>query len=103
MSCSVATDGVRALAAAASFNPQVGILDIGLPGMNGYELARHLRQSHPYMRLIALTGYGQPSDALTPLSRPDSTAIAPSRSNLLYAAGGDARPGRTKARTSSER
>ena len=60
---SVATDGMRALAAAASFNPQVGILDIGLPGMDGYELARHLRQSHPYMRLIALTGYGQPSDA----------------------------------------
>jgi signal transduction histidine kinase/CheY-like chemotaxis protein len=58
----VASDGVRALAAAASFNPQVAILDIGLPGMDGYELARHLRQSHPYMRLIALTGYGQPSD-----------------------------------------
>ena len=60
----VATDAVRALAAAASFNPQVGILDIGLPGMNGYDLARHLRQSHPYIRLIALTGYGQPADAL---------------------------------------
>jgi CheY-like chemotaxis protein len=58
----VAPDGVRALAEAAILNPQIGILDIGLPGMDGYELARHLRQSHPGMRLIALTGYGQPSD-----------------------------------------
>jgi signal transduction histidine kinase len=60
----VAPDGVRAIAEAAAFNPQIGILDIGLPGMDGYELAQHLRQSHPYMRLIALTGYGQPSDVL---------------------------------------
>jgi signal transduction histidine kinase/ActR/RegA family two-component response regulator len=59
----VASDGVRALAQAAAFDPQIGILDIGLPGMSGYELAQHLRQSHPCMRLIALTGYGQPSDA----------------------------------------
>jgi signal transduction histidine kinase/CheY-like chemotaxis protein len=58
----VAPDGIRALAEAAAFDPQIGILDIGLPGMSGYELAQHLRQSHPYMRLIALTGYGQPAD-----------------------------------------
>jgi signal transduction histidine kinase len=59
----VAPDGIRALAEAAAFDPQIGILDIGLPGMNGYELAQQLRQSHPCIRLIALTGYGQPSDA----------------------------------------
>jgi signal transduction histidine kinase len=58
----VAPNGIRALAEAASFNPEVGILDIGLPGMDGYELARHLRQLRPGIRLIALTGYGQPSD-----------------------------------------
>jgi CheY-like chemotaxis protein len=60
---SIALDGESALRAAATFDPQVGILDIGLPGMDGYELARRLRQSHPLIRLIALTGYGQPADA----------------------------------------
>ena len=38
------------------------MLDIGLPGMDGYELARRLREICPDIRLIALTGYGQASD-----------------------------------------
>ena len=59
---SIALDGPSALRAASTFDPQVGILDIGLPGMDGYELARRLRQSIPLIRLIAVTGYGQPSD-----------------------------------------
>ncbi|HTM30228.1 MAG TPA: ATP-binding protein [Vicinamibacterales bacterium] len=59
---SIALDGPSALRAASTFDPQVGILDIGLPGMDGYELARRLRQSHPLIHLIAVTGYGQPSD-----------------------------------------
>jgi signal transduction histidine kinase/CheY-like chemotaxis protein len=57
-----AVNGPDALAMAASAQPEVGILDIGLPGMDGYELARQLRQSIPTIRLIALTGYGQVSD-----------------------------------------
>jgi signal transduction histidine kinase len=61
----MALDGPSALQAASTFEPQVGILDIGLPGMDGYELARQLRRSHPLIRLIALTGYGQPADAQT--------------------------------------
>jgi signal transduction histidine kinase len=59
---SIALDATSALRAASTFEPQVGVLDIGLPGMDGYELARRLRQSHPLIRLIAVTGYGQPSD-----------------------------------------
>ena len=55
----VAGDGPNAIATAAEFCPAVGVLDIGLPGMDGYELARHLRTSHPGIRLIALTGYAQ--------------------------------------------
>ena len=39
------------------------MLDIGLPGIDGYELARALRAAQPGLRLIALTGYGQHSDA----------------------------------------
>jgi PAS domain S-box-containing protein len=55
---------VGALAAAPAFRPDVAVLDIGLPGLDGYELARRLRgllPGHP-LRLIALTGYGQEAD-----------------------------------------
>ena len=59
-----ACDGKGALAAAIAFNPTVVILDIGLPDMDGYEVARQLRCGlvGPETRLIALTGYGQASD-----------------------------------------
>jgi hypothetical protein len=59
-----AADGPQALAALDGFAPDVAILDIGLPVMDGYELASRLRSqlgaSAP--RLVALTGYGQPGD-----------------------------------------
>jgi signal transduction histidine kinase len=58
-----APDGITALALAASFRPEVAVLDIGLPGMNGYDVARALRAAYPALRLIALTGYGQEADA----------------------------------------
>ncbi len=60
----VAHDGGAALALALSFKPEVALLDIGLPVMDGYELARRLRAelgSNP-LRLIAITGYGQDAD-----------------------------------------
>ena len=60
----VAHDGPSALAVADQFCPQVGLLDIGLPVMDGYELAERLRAA-PWaadLRLIAVTGYGQESD-----------------------------------------
>jgi len=58
----VANNGPDGIALAAQFRPDVAVLDIGLPGMDGYELARRLRASYPQIRLIALTGYGQNSD-----------------------------------------
>ncbi|HVG70514.1 MAG TPA: hybrid sensor histidine kinase/response regulator [Vicinamibacterales bacterium] len=58
-----ATDGGAAIALAAVTQPDVAVLDIGLPDMNGYDLARALRAAQPHMRLIALTGYGQEADA----------------------------------------
>lgn len=61
----LAYDGSAALALAGEFRPDVIVLDIGLPGMNGYELARHLRgrQETAGALLIALTGYGNPENA----------------------------------------
>src|SRR5215211_6310628 len=59
-----AHDGPAALEAAVAFRPHVVLLDIGLPGMTGYEVAAHLRRQ-PVLRsavLIALTGYGQEED-----------------------------------------
>jgi len=59
-----AFDGATALAEAARFQPQVVLLDIGMPGMNGYEVARELRarEATKSTVIIALTGYGQPED-----------------------------------------
>ena len=59
-----APDGVHALAAAADFAPEVVLLDLGLPGMDGFEVARRLRAqpTSSSMRLIAVTGYGQDLD-----------------------------------------
>jgi CheY-like chemotaxis protein len=59
----VAYDGPAALKTAAAFQPEVVFLDIGLPVMDGYELARRLRtQIAPDVPLVALTGYGLESD-----------------------------------------
>ena len=62
----VAYDGLAALEAAAAFTPEMILLDVGLPGMNGYEIARLLRTDGRLRGayLIALTGYGQESDRM---------------------------------------
>ena len=55
-------DGARTLAASEIAHSHAFILDIGLPDMTGYELARRLRREHPQAVFIALTGYGQERD-----------------------------------------
>jgi CheY-like chemotaxis protein len=60
----VVHDGPAAVEAAPRCRPQVVLLDIGLPGMDGYEVARRLRAA-PETRgalLVAVTGYGQEGD-----------------------------------------
>jgi signal transduction histidine kinase len=59
-----ARDGASALAAAAEARPDVALIDIGLPDVDGYEVARRLRAAPGGRRmgLIALTGYGQAED-----------------------------------------
>ena len=60
----VAYDGPSALKAALTWQPDVVLLDIGLPGLNGYEVAMRIRQESKRkdIVLVALTGYGQNSD-----------------------------------------
>ena len=66
----VAHEGLTALRAAEDFQPHVVLLDIGLPRMDGYEVARRLRErpETETMLLVALTGYGQDSDKQRALS-----------------------------------
>ena len=57
-------DGLAAVEAAAKFRPQVALLDVGMPHLDGYEVARRIRAS-PWgtdMLLIAITGWGQARD-----------------------------------------
>lgn len=61
---SLASDGAQALELAKTLRPRVVLLDLGLPVMDGIEVAKHLKAlwgDHP-VSFIALTGYGQPSD-----------------------------------------
>jgi two-component system CheB/CheR fusion protein len=55
----IARDGPSALALAEAFQPEYAIVDLSLPGMNGIDVARHLRERfrRPRLYLIALTGY----------------------------------------------
>jgi two-component system, sensor histidine kinase len=58
-----AADGAEGVALAAQVKPDVAIIDIGLPDIDGYEVARRVRsQASRPIALIALTGYGQPAD-----------------------------------------
>ena len=59
-----AHDGTAALKKAGSFHPEVVLLDIGLPGLDGYQVAGRLRRRKRTAKalLVALTGYGQEED-----------------------------------------
>ena len=60
----VAYNGDDALRRAAAFKPQIGLLDISMPGMDGYQLASRLRSDTqlPALFLVAITGRGQEED-----------------------------------------
>ena len=61
-----AADGPTAVDAATALTPDIALIDIGLPGFDGYEVARRIRAGTvgKSVRLIALTGYGQADDVL---------------------------------------
>ena len=60
----VAHDGMKALEIAREFRPEVILLDIGMPGLDGYEVARRLRAMNhgTSFRIVAVTGWGQDAD-----------------------------------------
>jgi two-component system, sensor histidine kinase len=57
-------DGIAGLAQALGLRPDVAVIDIGLPGLDGWELARQLRATEAGRRmiLVAISGYGQVED-----------------------------------------
>lgn len=72
--------GPEALDAVAEFHPDVVVLDIGLPGMDGYEVARRIRQNPTFdgLRVVGLSGYRQePDSPLARAARFDSFLLKP--------------------------
>jgi PAS domain S-box-containing protein len=57
-----ACDGASGIEEARRLRPDAALIDIGLPGIDGYEVARRIRAEVPRVRLVAVTGYGQPED-----------------------------------------
>jgi signal transduction histidine kinase/CheY-like chemotaxis protein len=58
----IATSGRGGLELLADIRPDVAIVDIGLPDIDGYEVARQAKQAWPSLRLVAMSGYGRPED-----------------------------------------
>ena len=84
----IAADGDAALAVLEIFRPHVAILDIGLPGMNGYELARQIRARMP-CQLIALSGFSANNAQSEPDAKSfDEYLVKPvDITSLLYSVG----------------
>lgn len=62
MECQIAYDGEQAVSLAAQSNPHITFLDLGMPGIDGYEAARRIRAANPGTYLVALSGWGSTED-----------------------------------------
>jgi CheY-like chemotaxis protein len=85
----VASDGPTGVELVLHEKPQVALVDIGLPGLDGYAVARRLRAAIPQdqLRLIAMTGFGQSSDRDQALAAGfDSHLIKPARTEQIQRA-----------------
>ena len=68
--CATSDNGNDALQLAGHFDPHLVISDVMMPGMSGVELALKLRNSHPRMRIILLSGHANTQDLLTQAPSP---------------------------------
>lgn len=85
-SCKTASDGLAAVALIDDFAPVAAVVDVGLPGIDGFEVARRVRANpaHQHVTLIALTGYGQQSDRATAIAAGfDAHLVKPVRLDQL--------------------
>ncbi len=86
--CRTAADGLEALTLIDEFAPHAAVVDVGLPGIDGFEVARRVRakNEHKKVTLIALTGYGQQSDRATAIEAGfDAHLVKPIRLEQLLA------------------
>jgi two-component system, chemotaxis family, CheB/CheR fusion protein len=84
--CDTAATGIEALAVVGSVRPDIVILDLGLPELDGFEVARRLRADPALsgMRLVALTGYGQEADRAAALAAGfDTHLVKPAQGEQL--------------------
>ena len=81
-----ATDPREALAMVRDFEPDVAILDIGLPHMDGYELARHLRVNGAHCRMIIVSGSAERDDKRCAWVGVERFLSKPVDIDVLYAA-----------------
>jgi CheY-like chemotaxis protein len=90
----VCEDGASAVRVIRELRPDVALIDIGLPEMDGYEVARTLRKDLPIgtLRLIAMTGYGQATDRAAAIEAGfDAHIVKPASADKIMRAiyGGD--------------
>ncbi len=86
--CRTAADGLEALTLIDEFAPHAAVVDVGLPGIDGFEVARRVRAKveHQKVTMIALTGYGQQSDRATAIAAGfDAHLVKPVRIEQLLA------------------
>jgi CheY-like chemotaxis protein len=87
----ITEDGPSAIKAILAEQPDVALIDIGLPEMDGYEVARRLRRqmegAEHRVRLIAMTGYGQAADRATALQAGfDAHIVKPASADKIMSA-----------------
>ncbi|MDQ3365617.1 MAG: PAS domain-containing protein [Myxococcota bacterium] len=83
-----AADGLAALTLIDDFRPHAAVVDVGLPGIDGFEVARRVRaqSKHHHVTLVALTGYGQQADRATAINAGfDAHLVKPVRLEQLLA------------------
>jgi two-component system CheB/CheR fusion protein len=99
--CHTAGNGLEAIALIDKVRPDIAILDVGLPGIDGFEIARRVRANprHANICLIALTGYGQASDRITSREAGfDEHLVKPARAETLLGLISDMRNTDSRAR-----